>query len=64
VGSIFGGSMNGAVDPVYMMMLIKALGNDYVVWDKAALIHFKKPGRTPLYACFVLSKEEIAFIKD
>lgn len=26
VGTIFGGSMYGAVDPVYMIMLIKALG--------------------------------------
>jgi hypothetical protein len=51
------------VDPVYM--LIKALGNDYVVGDKAAAIRFKKPGMTTtLYARFVLSKEEIASIKE
>ncbi len=64
VGTIFGGSMYGAVDPVYMLMLIKALGNDYVVWDKAASIRFKKPGRSTLYARFVLSKDEIASIKE
>ncbi len=62
VGTIFGGSMYAAVDPVYMLMLIKALGRDYVVWDKAAAIQFKKPGRTTLYARFVLRKEEIASI--
>ncbi len=35
VGTIFGGSIYAAVDPVYMIMLIKNLGQDYVVWDKA-----------------------------
>jgi len=64
VGTTFGGSMYGAVDPVYMLMLIKALGKDYVVWDKAAAIHFKKPGRDPLYARFVLSREGISSIRD
>jgi acyl-coenzyme A thioesterase PaaI-like protein len=64
VGTTFGGSMYGAVDPVYMLMLIKALGMDYVVWDKAAAIHFKKPGRATLYARFVLSREGISSIRD
>lgn len=44
VGTIYGGSMYGAADPIYMLMLIKVLGSDYVVWDKAASIRFKKPG--------------------
>jgi acyl-coenzyme A thioesterase PaaI-like protein len=64
VGTIFGGSMYGAVDPLYMIMLIKNLGPDYVVWDKAAAIRFKRPGRETLYAEFVLTREEIAAIKD
>ena len=64
VGTLFGGSMYGAVDPVYMLMLIKALGKDYVVWDKAAAIYFKKPGTAPLYARFVLSREGISSIRD
>ena len=33
VGTIFGGSMYGAVDPIFMIMLIRLLGADYVVWD-------------------------------
>lgn len=63
VGTIFGGSLYGAVDPIYMIMLMKILGKDYIVWDKAANIRFKKPGRTTLYAYFSLSAEEINFIK-
>ena len=62
VGTIFGGSMYGAVDPIYMVMLIKILGPSYTVWDKAASLHFKKPGKGTLYARFVLSAEEIARI--
>lgn len=54
VGSIFGGSLYGAVDPVYMLMLIKCLGPEYVVWDKSATIRFKRPGRTRLFATFRL----------
>ena len=63
VGTIFGGSLYSAVDPIYMLMLIKILGPGYVVWDKAATIHFKKPGRGTLYARLVLEEEEIQTIK-
>ncbi|HSQ77646.1 MAG TPA: DUF4442 domain-containing protein [Nitrospirota bacterium] len=64
VGTIYGGSMYGAVDPIYMLMLIKVLGPEYIVWDKAASIHFKKPGTRTLFASFVLTEEEIGAIKD
>lgn len=63
VGSIFGGSMYGAVDPFFMIMLIKILGPDYTVWDKSANIRFRKPGRETLYAHFTLPPGEIAEIK-
>ena len=63
VGTIFGGSLYGAVDPHYMIMLIKILGPGYVVWDKAATIRFRKPGRGTLYAQFLLDDEEIATIR-
>ena len=48
VGTIFGGSMYGAIDPIYMVMLIKILGPEYIVWDKAAAIRFKRPGKSTL----------------
>lgn len=63
VGTIYGGSMYGAVDPFYMVMLIRNLGPDYVVWDKAATIRFKKPGRGTLFARFLLTEEELDAIK-
>lgn len=64
VGTIFGGSMYGAVDPIYMMMLIKILGPGYVVWDKTATIRFRKPGRTTLFASFAIDEAEIEAIRQ
>jgi hypothetical protein len=64
VGTMFGGSMYGAVDPIYMLILIRRLGPDYVVWDKSAGIQFKKPGRSTLHAHFVITDEELASIKS
>ncbi|MFN2387201.1 MAG: DUF4442 domain-containing protein [Thermoanaerobaculia bacterium] len=64
VGTIFGGSLYGAVDPIYMIMLIKILGPDYVVWDKAATIRFLRPGRATLRARFVIGEEEDRTIRQ
>ena len=58
VGSIYGGSMYAAVDPIYMIMLIRILGPEYIVWDKAATIRFRKPGKTTLTARFVVDEAE------
>jgi hypothetical protein len=62
VGTIFGGSLYGAVDPVYMIMLLKILGPGYVVWDKAATIRFRKPGRGTLFATFRIDDAEVEAI--
>ena len=63
VGTIFGGSMYGAIDPMYMFMLIKILGPDYVVWDKAATIRFRRPGREQLFATIRISEEDVVGIR-
>lgn len=64
VGTIFGGSMFGAVDAFYMVLFINLLGKEYIVWDKAATIYFKKPGKSTLTARFVISDEELASIRE
>src|SRR5690349_4436675 len=64
VGTTFGGSMFAATDPLYMIMLIRLLGPDYVVWDKGGSIRFLKPGRGTLHARFVIPEEETDSIKD
>lgn len=63
VGTIYGGSIYGAIDPIYMLMLMRILGDGYVVWDKAAKIRFRKPGKTTLFADFQLTIKEIGEIK-
>jgi len=63
VGTIFGGSLYASVDPMYMIMLIKLLGRDYVVWDKSATIRFRKPGRSTLYATFKIDDAELDAIR-
>jgi hypothetical protein len=63
VGTIFGGSLYGAVDPIFMIMLIQLLGPEFIVWDKAAEIRFLKPGRTTLHATFKIEEEELEAIR-
>lgn len=63
VGTMYGGSMYGAVDPLYMMMLLKALGDQFTVWDKAATIEFHDPGEETLYARCRITDAELAAIR-
>ncbi|WP_317129356.1 DUF4442 domain-containing protein [Flavivirga rizhaonensis] len=63
VGSIFGGSLFSATDPIYMIQLMNILGEDYIVWDKAASIKYKRPGKDTLYCEFEFSTDEINAIK-
>ncbi|CAN5345599.1 DUF4442 domain-containing protein [soil metagenome] len=63
VGTIYGGSIYSAIDPMYMLLLMKIFGKDYVVWDKAATIKFKKPGTHTLYATFFITEEVLMDIK-
>ncbi|HMO81863.1 MAG TPA: DUF4442 domain-containing protein [Pyrinomonadaceae bacterium] len=64
VGTIYGGSIYGAVDPIYMLMLMHILGPGYTVWDKAAKIRFRKPGKETLFVRFELTADEVAEIKN
>ncbi len=63
VGTHYGGSLYSMADPFFMLMLIENLGKDYIVWDKAASIRFKKPGRGKVSASFRLTEEQIGEIR-
>ncbi len=63
VGTIFGGSMLSATDPIYMIQLMNILGEDYIVWDKEASINYKRPGKETIYCEFTFTKDEIKTIK-
>jgi acyl-coenzyme A thioesterase PaaI-like protein len=62
-GTTFGGSMYAAIDPVLVVMLARRLGPRYIVWDKAATIEFRKPGRSTLYARFRIEEAELAELR-
>jgi acyl-coenzyme A thioesterase PaaI-like protein len=64
VGTHFGGSLYSMVDPFYMLILINRLGPDYVVWDKAANIDFKSPGRGRVRARIHITIEDIDQIRE
>lgn len=59
VNTHYGGSLYSMTDPFYMLMLLDNLGRDYIVWDKAANIRFRKPGRGTVRAQFRLTQERI-----
>jgi len=63
VGTHFGGSLYSMTDPFFMLMLLDNLGPDYLVWDKAATIRFKKPGRGKVRAEFRLSEDQVEEIR-
>ena len=59
VGVHFGGSLYAMVDPFLMLMFMKNLGRDYIVWDKYAKIEFKKPGKGKVTATFRIEQQDI-----
>lgn len=64
VGTQFGGSLFAMTDPFYMLMLMANLGGDYIVWDKAASIRYRKPGQGRVRAKFRLSDAALDDIRE
>ena len=64
VGTHYGGSLYSMCDPFYMLMLIKNLGPEYIVWDKAAGVRFRKPGKGTVRAEFRLTDAQLDDIRE
>ena len=64
VGTHFGGSLFAMTDAFYMLMLMANLGRDYIVWDKAASIRYRKPGRGTVRAEFRISDAQLDDIRE
>ena len=56
VGTHFGGSLFAMTDPFWMILVLRRLGRDYLVWDQAADIRFVKPGRGTVSVAFDLDE--------
>ncbi len=63
VGTHFGGSLFEMTDPFFMILMMKNLGPEYLVWDKAGTIRFLKPARGTVVARFKIPEERIAEAK-
>jgi acyl-coenzyme A thioesterase PaaI-like protein len=64
VGTHFGGSLFAMTDAFYMLMVMANLGRDYIVWDKAASIRYRKPGKGTVRAEFRLQDAQLNEIRD
>src|SRR5271165_2468407 len=64
VGTHFGGSLFAMTDAFYMLMLMANLGREYIVWDKAATIRYRKPGRGTVRAEFRVADSQIEDIRE
>jgi len=64
VGTHFGGSLFAMTDPFYMLMLMANLGRDYIVWDKAATIRYRKPGTGKMRAEFRLTDAQLDDVRE
>ena len=64
VGTVYGGSIYSALDPMFMIQLIRILGSGYVVWDKEAVVKFIRPISHQVCARFLITDELITQIKE
>ncbi|MEO8005605.1 MAG: DUF4442 domain-containing protein [Betaproteobacteria bacterium] len=62
-GTLFGGAMYAATDPLYAILIRVALGQDYIIWDKAGTIRYRRPGRSTLYAQCSVNESQVASLK-
>jgi hypothetical protein len=63
LGTHFGGSLYSMCDPFFVILLLHELGAGYVVWDKAATIAFRRPGRGTVSAAFSIPAATVADIR-
>ncbi|MCX7633913.1 MAG: DUF4442 domain-containing protein [Turneriella sp.] len=64
VGTHFGGSLYSMCDPFFMFLLMRHLGEGYIVWDKAATIEFVRPGIGTVSARFHIEPSEVAWLRE
>lgn len=63
-GTHFGGSLYAMCDPFFVFIIGHFLGKGYIVWDSAASIRFRKPGRGTVRAIFEITPSQLAEIQE
>ena len=64
VGTIYGGSMYASTDPFFMLMLMRILGKQFVVWDKGCTIRFKRPAKETIFAEFQVTPQMLSDVQE
>ncbi len=64
LGTHFGGSLFAMCDPFHVLILLNALGPDFVIWDKQASIDFIRPGRSRVHAHIAIDDATIEAIRQ
>ena len=64
VGTHFGGSLFSMTDPFFMILMMKRLGPEYLVWDKAGSVRFLKPARGTVTARFEMPREQVEAARE
>lgn len=64
VGTHFGGSLYAMCDPWFMLILMRLLGDGYIVWDKSAKIEFLRPGRGKVTGRFHIPPDRVEQIRS
>ena len=59
-----GAALYAMVDPYFVFMVQRALGNDYLVWDKAGSIEVHAPGRGRVWARLELVDEDLRHMRQ
>ena len=55
----FGGSLFAMTDPFRMIPVLRSLGSDYIVWDKAGEIEYVAPGRGTVSVEFRIEEADL-----
>jgi acyl-coenzyme A thioesterase PaaI-like protein len=64
VGTHFGGSLYAMTDPFFMIMMMRNLGREYVVWDKAGAVRYLKPAKGTVTANFRIEEADVARARE
>ena len=57
-------AMFATTDGLHPTLLALQLGHDYIIWDKAGAIRYRKPGRAPLFAEFHIDDAETELVRE
>ncbi len=63
VGTHFGGTLYAGLDPQFMLAFLHIFKKELIVWDKAASIRFRRPGKGTLRARMEIPPGEVDEIR-